>query len=94
MTVATVIHSLHSPPRLSLYLNTIIEPCFFVSAAAVYIAQIYNPGLTEEQSLRLELSADLAFVLPVILASGVSVIWENRKEKKAMSTTMLKSTIV
>ena len=55
----------------------------FASAAAVYIAQIYNPGHAEGQSLRVQLFADLAFVLlvTVILASSFFMI-----------TTMLEST--
>ena len=57
--------------------------------------QVYNPSLTEIQSLRMELTPDLSFILPItaILACGFSLIWENRSEKKTTTTAAMKADI-
>ena len=47
----------------------------------------YDVNLSEETSLRLELTAVDPFLLPcaIILATGLGLIWENRKLKKTTS---------
>ena len=47
----------------------------------------YDVNLSEETSLRLELTAVDPFLLPcaIILATGLGLIWENRKFKKTTS---------
>ena len=46
--------------------------------------QSYDRGLTEAKSLRLELEPDEPFLLASVslLASGLELIWDNRKLKK------------
>ena len=79
------------------YLHSFFDCRDNCEAAALMLrcAQVYNTSLTETQALRLELSADLTFVLPitVILASGFSLIWDNRKEKKPTGTAGMKCEI-
>ena len=53
----------------------------------------YDPNLTEEKSLRMELSADETFLLPTvaILAIGLEFIWENRKVRKTTSLYQMRA---
>ena len=48
------------------------------------MARSYDSNISEEKSLRLELSAVDPFMLPsvALLATGLELIWERRKLKK------------
>ena len=53
--------------------------------ALLRCVQAYDEKLTAEKSLRLEIAADEVFILPTVsvLATGLELIWQNRKLKKS-----------
>ena len=53
----------------------------------------YDRTITEEKALRLELQADDPFLVAMvnILATGLELIWENRKLKKATSFFLMRA---
>ena len=55
--------------------------------------QSYDRSLSQEGSLRLELNADDPFLLPstILLAMGLELIWENRKQKKPTSVLLMRA---
>ena len=55
--------------------------------------QSYDRSLSQEGSLRLELTADDPFLLPstILLATGLELIWENRKLKKPTSVLLMRA---
>ena len=55
--------------------------------------QSYDRSVSEEKALRLELSADESFILPSVslLATGLALIWENRKSKKRTALHLMRA---
>ena len=63
--------------------------------AMLSYAKFYNPSLTDIQSLRLEITPDLAFALPTttILATGLCLIWENRVQNRRTGQVEMKAAL-
>ena len=61
--------------------------------ALLHCIQSYDRAATGVRSLRLELTADDPFLLPctALLATGLELIWENRKFKKATTVFEMRS---
>ena len=61
--------------------------------ALLRVLRCYDGNISEENSLRLELSAVDPFLLPsvAILATGLELIWERRKMKKSTTNSQTRS---
>ena len=74
--------------------------CFFTcnintdaAEALLRCAQAYDSGLTKDRYLRLDIRADDPFTLPtvVMLATGLQLIWLNRKDKKVTTVWAMRA---